>query len=90
MGKVFFRNNDQSLIRNFTYYVRVSPSGYVSKPVKCDDWFYLGVGDEKNFEHIQAMPRPSQLRLSGDVGLGGVALGALGMWFVMIATAFFL
>ena len=89
MGKLMIRNNEQSLIRNFTYIVHVYPNGHVSRPVKCDHWVILGTGEDRVLEVIHEKPKPPQLRLSGD-RWSGVALGALGMWFAMTATAFFL
>ena len=92
MGKLMIRNNEQSLIRNFTYLVEVHPDGYVSPPVKSDVWFVLRTREDgvRVLERIHNKPGPCQLRLSGDIGMGGVALGALGMWFALVATAFFL
>ena len=91
MGKIIFRNAEETLIRNFGWIIHVLPDGRMSRPTKFDGLIVVGTGkgQERTLEWIHDMAKPCQLRLSGDVGLGGIALGALGMWLVMIATAFF-
>ena len=91
MGKIIFRNAEETLIRNFGWLIHVHPDGRMSRPMKFDGLLVVGTGkgQERRLELIHDTAKPYQLRLCGDIGLGGVALGALGMWFVMVAMAFF-
>lgn len=91
MGKIIFFNAEGTLIRNFGWLIQVHPDGSTSK-LKFNGSIVVGTGKgpERPVDFIHDTAKPCQLRLCGDIGMGGVALGALGMWFVLVATAFFL